>query len=522
MKKIFSLITSILIIIGMLTGCSGSSSKEAASQTNSKKVLTAGTSAGYFGASNLDPADSWNGWYMSFFGISETLFKLDESYKANPWLVKSYKNTDEHTWELVLRDDVTYHNGEKMTAESVKKCFERTYKVNSRAAETLKLAEITANGQTLTLKTDKANPTIMSDLCDPIFSVYYVGDGVDYKASTPCTGPFTKESFTPNKEIVVVKNKKYWGGEPKLDKAVLKTINDADALTMAMQSGELDVAVAVPSSSLSVCSDKSKYVINSAATTRGHYLRFNMEKAVVKDNAVREAVAMCIDRTGYSKVISKDSTNPNYGVYPTTLSYGKIEKLSPKVTKYDVEGAKAKLLEAGYKDTDGDGILEKDGVKLNIKLATISTRSEFTEFCDVLTSTLKKVGINLKVNTYEKLDSKEAYQNADFDIALDSKGMAPTGNAQYSINTTFITSGSANYGHYSNKKVDELAGKLATTFGEEERNKITYQIEQEILNDTSFIIFANQNFMCISKPSVTDFKVQPSEYYFLDANIGIK
>ncbi len=521
MKKFLVMITNLLLVLSMLTGCSGNAN-ESGNEAGSEKVLIAGTSAGYFGATNLDPADSWNGWYLSFFGMSETLFRLDESYTANPWLVESCENTDDNTWKLVLRNDVFFHNGEKMTAESVKKCFERTYTVNARAEETLKLSEITSEGQTLTLKTSEPNPTIMSDLCDPLFSVYYVGEGVDYKAAASCTGPFQMESFTPNVEIDLVKYENYWGGVPNLDKAVLKTINDADALTMAIQSGELDIAVSVPSSALSVCSDPSKYVIYSAATTRGHFLRFNMEKAVVKDNAVREAIAMCIDREGYSKVISQNSTNPNYGVYPNTLSYGNIVTLNPLITKYDVAGAKAKLLEAGYQDADGDGILEKNGVALNIKLATISTRSEFIEFCDVLTSALKEVGIDLQVSTYEKLDSAEAYQNADFDISLDSKGMAPTGNAQYFINTDFITSGSMNYGHYSNARVDELAGKLATTFCGEKRNDITCQIEQEILNDTSFVFFANQNFMCIASPDVTDFEIQPSEYYFLDAKVGMK
>ena len=521
MKKIIAMFTSLLLIVSVFSGCSGNA-EEVSSGTDGEKVLTAGTSAGYFGATNLDPADSWNGWYMSFFGISETLFRLDESYAANPWLVESYENTDDYTWKLILKDDVTYHNGEKMTAESVKSCFERTYQVNPRAEETLKLSDISADGQTLTLKTSEPNPTIMSDLCDPVFSVYYVGNDVDYKASTPCTGPFQMESFTPNVEIDVVKYDNYWGGEPKLDKAILKTINDADALTMAMQSGELDIAVSVPSSALSVCSDESKYVIHSAPTTRGHFLRFNMEKEAVKDKEVREAIAMCIDREGYSKVISHNSTNPNYGVYPSTLSYGNIDNLSPLVTGYDTAGAKEKLLEAGYQDTDGDGILEKNGAELNIKLATISTRSEFIEFCDVLTSALKEAGINLQVSAYEKLDSAEAYQAADFDVSLDSKGMAPTGNAQYFINTDFISNGSTNYGHYSNTKVDQLAGKLATTFGEDNRNQIIDQIEQEILNDTAFVFFANQNFMCISSPEVTGFEIQPSEYYFLDAKIGMK
>ena len=60
-------------------------------------------------------------------------------------------------------------NSPKVSADAVKKCFERTYSNNTRAASTLKMDSIEADGQTLTIHTPEANPTILNDLCDPMF-----------------------------------------------------------------------------------------------------------------------------------------------------------------------------------------------------------------------------------------------------------------------------------------------------------------------------------------------------------------
>ena len=516
-KKLLSLVLVCVLCIMAVSGCGKSENS-----SSGEKTLTAGTAAGYFSATDLDPANEWNGWYMSFFGMTETLFRLDENFVAQPWLVEKAENIDDQTWKLTLKDNVNFSNGEKMTADAVKKCFERTYQVNSRAKETLDIAEMTVEGQTLTIKTKEATPALSNDLCDPVFSVYFVGDNVNYAEDTPCTGPFVKEAFSANEEITVVKNENYWGGTPKLDKAVLKVINDADALTMAVQSGELDMAVAVPASSLEVLSDTSKYTTYSNTTTRGHFLRFNMNKTAVQDKAVREAISYCIDRDNYCEVIARGTCTPSYGIFPSNLSYGSMEHLKPIITKYDVEAAKKVLSDAGYVDSNNDGYLEKDGQKLTLKLAGISTRSEFKDLCDVLQSTLKEVGIDLQVQLYEKLETKEEYAAADCDISLDSKAMAPTGNPQYFINTSFVTGASANFGHYSNSTVDQLAKQLETTFGTEERDNLIFQIEQQILNDTSYIVFADQNYTCIGNTKVTGFTADPSEYYFLNKDIGIK
>ena len=72
-------------------------------------------------------------------------------------------------------------------------------------------------------------------MCDPIFSIYYVGDGIDYAADTPCTGPYKMAEFVYEDHTTLVPNENYWNGTPKLDKIVLHTFFDNESQILAMQ-----------------------------------------------------------------------------------------------------------------------------------------------------------------------------------------------------------------------------------------------------------------------------------------------
>ena len=112
------------------TSASETAAESAVSEGDGEKTLKAGATTGFFGAESLDPANNWDGWIMSIYGISENLFRLDDNLAPQPWLVDSYENTDDTTWVFTLKDGITFSNGNAVTAEAVKKCFERTYNLS--------------------------------------------------------------------------------------------------------------------------------------------------------------------------------------------------------------------------------------------------------------------------------------------------------------------------------------------------------------------------------------------------------
>ena len=193
MIKLTALLMSVLLLG---TGC-GASGGDTAGDTAVKeegtkeKAVFADTQC----PTSLDLADSWNSWYTSRYGITETLFKLDDTLTAQPFLAESCEMQDDTTWVIKLRDDVTFQNGNKMTAETVKKCWERTMEINARLNELLFIDSMQADGQTLTVKTTKAVPSFITSLSEPLTGIIDVEADGDIAEKPVGTGPFMPVSY---------------------------------------------------------------------------------------------------------------------------------------------------------------------------------------------------------------------------------------------------------------------------------------------------------------------------------------
>ena len=87
--------------------------------------------------------------------------------ELEPWLATGYELVDENTWVVTLRDGVTFTSGRAMDADAVKECLDHLVEVHERAEGDLKIREITADGQTLTIRTQEPVPALMNYLADP-------------------------------------------------------------------------------------------------------------------------------------------------------------------------------------------------------------------------------------------------------------------------------------------------------------------------------------------------------------------
>ena len=524
--RITAIILCMLLCLG-LTACNitvnvpageteGSQETSIQDQQTEKQELTIGALT-LFTASNLDPAAEWNGWFDSLFGIGETLFILDDAMNPKPHLVESYDYDDDRTWTLVLRDDVFYTNGEKMTAETVKASLERTLEVCDRAYAQLRIESMEADGQTLKIITDQPMPALLNELCDPIGVIEYVADGIDYENAPVLTGPFIAQEFRVYDIMVVTANDNYWGGDVKLSKVTFKTYSDGDALTMALQKGEIDAAYDLPTTALALFNTDG-FKVNQVAGPRGQALFFNQNSEAAADIELRTAIDMAIDREGFVELMNGNA-EVNYGMFPESMSCGGTDRLILRVTKdTGLEDAAKILADAGYADTDGDGILEKDGSAVSLVMA-IGLGESDSLFAQALRSNLRQIGIDLQIEPHENTNT--TYEEGTFDIALKNLHMAPTGNPQYFFDLCFLPGVSNNNGGYDNPEVTSLIEKLAATADPDERNDIAFEIEQKVLDDMYYLVFANIDFTSVCKDTVTGLVMNPSEYYIVDMNTNI-
>ena len=150
MKKTIKF-TAAVAMIGLLAftsaGCGGDDKKAAAAKDTLKFGVT------NF-ADSLEPTDNYFGWIVMRYGLGECLVKFDEKMNSTPWLAESWQVSDDKlTWTFKINDKAKFSNGNKVTAESVKKSIERTFEKAARARAMFEYDNISADGQTLTIKT---------------------------------------------------------------------------------------------------------------------------------------------------------------------------------------------------------------------------------------------------------------------------------------------------------------------------------------------------------------------------------
>ena len=183
MKKISALFLAVCMGTGLLAGCSSGDTKKA----DTEKTAETGKKTFVFGDTtfnpeneepDVNPHNTYSGWACIRYGIGETLFKYSDNMEIQPWLAKSYENVDELTWKITLQDNVKFTSGRAVDGQAVKECLEDLVKVHERAKGDLMIDTITAEGQTVTIKTTEPKPTLLNYLSDPYGCIVDVAAGV--------------------------------------------------------------------------------------------------------------------------------------------------------------------------------------------------------------------------------------------------------------------------------------------------------------------------------------------------------
>lgn len=505
-RKLRAGIAMLLTVAFLTAGCGGSGGQKAASDT---KTFTYGTVA--YGISNenvgTNPHDTYVGWSTMRYGIGETLFRFTESMELEPWLAKDYEQIDDYTIKINLKDNICFSNGKKVTGEEVKKCFYDLLAKHDRAPKDLKIESITADGQSITIKSKEKVPALLNYLSDPYGCIIDVDAG-EHDKIVVGTGPYVATSVSDT-EIDLAPNENYWGDtKPQMDKVIVKSITDGDTLTMAMQNGELDAVQGLPYASLELFLNNDKYKVSQVDTSRIYQIAFNFKNEDLKDLRVRQAISMAIDKENFTNVLLHGQGTPAVGPFPASMPFGDN---AVHAVPFDKEKAKALLKEAGYEDTDGDGYVDKNGKNLELRYLTYTSRQELPLLAEAAQADLKDIGIKLDVNATNNY--KNFLKTGEYDLFSNANVNAPTGDPEYYFTTHVLKNSAYNRGFYESDKMEALEEQLRNTFGAENRTPIAIQMEQLILDDCAYFYASHLRMSFVMKPNVKGFKAHPSDYY---------
>ncbi|KEQ21732.1 nickel ABC transporter substrate-binding protein [Paenibacillus tyrfis] len=460
LKTVLILLSALLVFV---TGCSagdkGGASHTAegtgsAGATGDKQVVVAVASDP--GIDQLD-AGTYKGSIQVHPMIYDSLVEYGEKGEILSSLAESWTiSPDGKEYTFKLRKDVKFSDGTEFNAAAVKFSFERWYKdpTNSSINVAKALQEITAvDAHTVKMTFSQAFYPFLTELtyARPVrilspSAVEPAGD-VKGKFVKPIgTGAWKVESYTKDQQAVLVRNPNYWGKAPLLNKIVLKVVNDPQSRLLALQNGSVDISGGqmgkIAPESIQVAQKSDSLTVQSAPGSNSHFVVFNGSNPFLQDVNVRKAINLAVNKKSIVDKLMGGMGKEAQGLFPATVPYVTADNI--RWYGYEPEQAKQLLKEAGFADTNGDGIVEKNGKPLELNFVLQQTEfPEWKSIAEFVQSQLKEIGINVNLKVLESNAYYDAlWKNKQYDMLI-YRTYADSQNPHFFLLSLFHRTGNA-------------------------------------------------------------------------------
>ena len=437
--------------------------------------------------------------------IFEPLVNRDENQKLVPGLATSWKALDDLTWEFKLRKNVRFHDGSPFTADDVVFTLKRVPDVpnspSSFATFTKPIIETkVVDPHTIIFKTAAPHVLLPSDLASVMIVSRLNGEKAttaDYNSGKAAigTGPYKFAEYVPNQRVVFKANFGYWRGEEPWDKITYKMLTNPAARVAALLSGDVQMIETVPTADIAKLSKDKNYNLVDKVSNRVIYVHMNqsteksppfifdkagkpLDKNPFRDVRVRRALSMAINRDAIVDRVMEKKAVAAAQLLPDFF-YGTSKKLKP--AKFDPEGAKKLLAEAGY--PNGFAMTLHGPNNRYINDANI---------VQAIAQMYSRIGIDAKVETLPSAVYFTRATQLEFGYMVLGWGTesGEQGSAMRSLLATFDASkgmGVTNRGRYSNPAFDKVLSDALVTMDDKKRETMIQQAAEMVMGDVGLI-----------------------------------
>lgn len=428
------------------------------------------------------------------------LVHLTANLEAVPDLAESWESPDPQTYIFKLRPDLKFSDGSPLTADDVVFTFTSVINPDFNAPDRALYTPITAVEAVdpLTVKFTLSAPyaPLLSYLDKGIVSKAAVEGGKDPATDPIGAGPMTLVAWNRGSDIILKASPTYWGGVPDVTDVTVKIIGDNSARAQAFEAGDLDV-IQSPLSPNDIerlaADDRFGNVITAGLGVT--YINFNTKDPLLADPGMREAFSMLIDQQSIVNDIYQGVDQiASSIILPSSWAY------SPDIKQptFSVEGAVAKFNELGWKDSDGDGILDKDGKKLTVTIATHSEDPNRVQSVELTQANMAAAGVDAQVQITDWPSFSTNYvQKSMHQIAL--LGWLNIVDPDRLLFGQLSTGGSTNWGGYSNPEVDKLLQEGRSSLDQSARTAAYQKAATILAKEVPYFIISDQGYQLFYK-----------------------
>jgi peptide/nickel transport system substrate-binding protein len=459
----------------------------------------------------LDPADHRSRHSETVIrNMFDGLVTRDTTSGVHQQLAEEMNWLDDTTLEVRVRQGVKFHNGDEMTADDVVYTFNRIIQENAieypevhtspRKGLIAPLQSVEKTGDySLVMNFDAPWPPAMQLIVHQqiVPRGYLEAVGTEGFISTPVgTGPFKFVSAdTGLEEVVMERFDDYYGGAPGIppvgpacvNEVVFKVIPEASTRVAALLAKEVDIIQSVPFDLIATLEANPDIQVLTAPGTQPKWLELNVNLPPFDDVRVRQAMNYAIDKDLLIEQI--------YGgraiALPGPLSpFNNFVNQSLSPYPYEPDRALSLLADAGWTDSDGDGVLDKDGQPF---VFTIDTLEEFRTLAEAVANLYQSIGIDANVRFWEYSVIQPQLLAGERMSYLDDWGDSafdPVGHFEAKWHG-FVAGepyGRGNFSGYNNPVVNDLIKQGETTIDPVERQRI-YDEAQQIVYDEAPAVF---------------------------------
>jgi peptide/nickel transport system substrate-binding protein len=353
--------------------------------------------------------------------IFENLVRLSPTFQVEPWLAERWEYRGDNTWRFHLRDDVTFHDGQPLTAEAVEFSFDRLARGSGSRLGIGPDSTTVVDELTVDVTTTEPNLRLVEQLVHPSLGPI-IAPGSDVATKPTGSGPFRFVEYVPEERLVIQRNDDYWGEPPILDEIEFRFIPDGSVRWFSLTTGEVDLIYDLPRQLLSEAeaTDGVTLATSPPGSTEVMFLNRSGQDpyTIMSDPAVRLALGHAVDRDTVVEQIWAGSAEVSDTMTPASL----LGSAADLVDAPDHDPAMARsILEGAGWVTGPDGIRSKEGRRLRLTMVNgyppIDLRQPMPE---LVQAQLREVGIEVDiVETPELGVYTERLENGQGDVFLE-------------------------------------------------------------------------------------------------------
>lgn len=361
---------------------------------------------------------------------------------------------------FTIPEGLCFSNGDPLTAQSIVDNFERYVNVSVYASDLDPVSSMEVDGNKVIFHCEQAAPylwAVLDTTYSGIDNVAVITDDNAFNMAAVTYGPYYVESWEQGQQVTLARNEyfksnNYYSenkGSVYPDKVIVRFISDDYTRVNELLTGTVDWIESVPAANLEELRATEGIELAETYQAGVSYMRMNGNDAIMSDYNVRLAISKAINREELAVALNNTVVPADGFLSPSQIGYSadSAAKLAG-LYGYDLEAAKKLLADAGWADSDNDGILDKDGQKLSITCYFPNDYPALKNAAPVVQYQLKQAGIDMQISEMEASAIKIKVQEQGY--------QASCVKYEWSDADMLVNIFGTSSGYYSNEELDAL------------------------------------------------------------------